>query len=65
MFALCFILQAGAMMTFCKHVYEDVGAETCPICGKCAHTTNWQKQWELHKEWIASGKAVAQGWWSI
>ena len=52
-------------MTFCKHVYEDVGAEICPICGKCAHTTNWQEQWKLHKEWIASGKAVAQGWWSI
>jgi len=50
---------------FCDHVYKDVGSDTCPACGKYTHRTNWEQQHALHKEWIASGKAVAQGWWSI
>lgn len=50
---------------FCDHVYQDVGSDTCPHCGSHTHRTNWEEQHRLHKEWIASGKAVAQGWWSI
>ena len=50
---------------FCKHVYEDVGSEVCPFCRGYTHKTNWEEQHRLHKEWIASGKATAQGWWSI
>jgi len=49
----------------CEHVYRNMGADICPKCGKPTREINWQEQWELHKEWIASGKAVAQGWWSI
>ena len=50
---------------FCEHVYKEMNSDTCPSCGKFTHRTNWQEQHDLHKEWIASGKVVAQGWWSI
>ncbi len=49
----------------CRHVYEYVSQSICPYCGKDTHEINWQYQWELHKDWIASGKTILQGWWSI
>jgi hypothetical protein len=49
----------------CKHVYENMGVDICPLCGKDTHEINWTEQHKLHKKWIAEGKAVAQGWWSI
>jgi hypothetical protein len=52
-------------MEHCKHVYEDVGAPVCPLCGKYTHEADWKFQAELHKDWIASGKASFQGWTSI
>ena len=50
---------------FCKHVYEIVRQEICPDCGRDTHETDWNLVADQHKEWITSGKAVAQGWWSI
>lgn len=52
-------------MTYCRHVYEEMKEDICPDCGGNTHRINWQIQWDLHKEWISSGKAVSQGWWSI
>ena len=49
----------------CRHVYQNMNADICPLCGKDTHETNWKEQHKLHKEWIESGKATAQGWWSI
>lgn len=49
----------------CKHVYEYVGKDLCPYCGGDTHEPDWKFQEELHKEWIASGKATQQGWWSV
>lgn len=49
----------------CAHVYKIMGADICPLCNKPTHETNWEEQHKLHKEWIASGKATSQGWWSI
>lgn len=49
----------------CEHIYKEVKADICPLCNKPTHSTNWKLIAEQHKEWIASGKAVAQGWWSI
>jgi len=49
----------------CDHVYKDVGSDTCPHCDSNTHRINWEEQHALHREWVASGKAVAQGWWSI
>jgi hypothetical protein len=50
---------------YCDHVYKNMNAKICPLCGKETRETNWPEQWELHKEWISSGKATSQGWWSI
>ena len=49
----------------CRHIYEDTGEEICPECGADTHETDWDFQHTLHRDWIASGKAVQQGWWSI
>lgn len=49
----------------CEHIYKNMGAPICPICGRDTHETDWSKQHELHREWIASGKAQFGGWWSI
>jgi hypothetical protein len=53
------------LLEYCRHVYEQVGADICPDCGKDTHEIDWKLVEEQHKEWIASGKATLQGWWSI
>ena len=50
---------------YCEHVYKYMNENPCPKCGGDTHETDWKHQAELHKEWIASGKAELQGWWSI
>ena len=49
----------------CRHIYEDVGLDICPYCNKDTHETYWAYQHELHRQWIAEGKAERQGWTSI
>lgn len=49
----------------CEHVFKDVRVNPCPKCGGDSHTIDWEKQNQLHREWIESGKATPQGWWSI
>lgn len=49
----------------CNHIYEDIGMSICPNCGRDTHETDWLFQHQLHREWIASGKAQSQGWTSI
>lgn len=49
----------------CEHVYKNMGTTTCCLCGNPTHEIDWKLQEEQRKDWIASGKAVAQGWWSI
>lgn len=53
------------MTEYCEHVYKNMNANPCPKCGKETHETDWKLVAEQHKEWIASGKAVYGGWWSI
>ena len=50
---------------FCNHVYVEMDEDICNLCGDLTRRTDWKKQEELHKEWIASGKATYGGWWSI
>ena len=52
-------------MEFCNHVYRITGKDICPECGKDTHETDWALVARQREEWIVSGKAVAQGWWSI
>jgi hypothetical protein len=49
----------------CPHTYQEMDSEICGLCGGYTHKTDWTYQHELHKDWIASGKAVSQGWTSI
>jgi hypothetical protein len=49
----------------CEHVYRNMKQNPCPKCKGETHEINWEEQHELHREWITSGKAVSQGWWSI
>lgn len=49
----------------CKHVYQESISDICSKCGKLTHKINWAEISKLHKEWIASGKATFEGWWSI
>ena len=49
----------------CEHVYKDIGQPVCPKCGKDTHETDWKLLADQHRDWIANGKAVPQGWWSI
>lgn len=53
------------MTNQCIHIYQNTGFEVCPYCGRDTHETDWEYQAQLHKEWIASGKAKFGGWWSI
>lgn len=50
---------------YCSHVYEETETDICEKCGGNTHRTDWAFQHKLHKEWIESGKATLQGWWSI
>lgn len=49
----------------CEHVYRNMNANPCPKCGKETHEIDWKYQNKLHEAWIAEGKAVYGGWWSI
>lgn len=53
------------LLEHCEHVYKYMHTNPCPKCGGETHEIDWAKQAELHKEWIASGKAKYEGWWSI
>lgn len=49
----------------CRHIYEYVNQDPCPDCGGHTHEIDWKSQWQAYLEWITSGKANSQGWWSI
>jgi len=50
---------------FCKHVYEETRTDICDDCGQPTRRIKWEEQHALHRDWIESGKATPQGWWSI
>lgn len=59
----------------CLHIYQDMGADICPLCAQCTHEIDWVREARLHREWIEEGKAdwsicpveggTLRGWWSI
>jgi hypothetical protein len=50
---------------YCEHVYKEMDTDLCPLCSMPTHRIDWKEVARLHKEWIDSGKATPQGWWSI
>lgn len=58
----------------CRHIYEYIGSEICPDCGRYTHETDVSIQIKLHKQWIEDGKhlhmqcpqgGTIRGWWDI
>ena len=51
----------------CIHVYEDVGVELCPHCGRDTHRVDWDKHNKQNKEWLRKNPDAWRqvGWWSI
>lgn len=58
----------------CRHVYEYIGSEICPDCGRYTHETDTAFQRQLHDQWIKDGKhlnnqcpqgGTIRGWWDI
>ena len=46
----------GGLKKRCKHVYEYVNAEACPLCGGNTHEPNYDLQNKLHRQHILDGK---------
>ena len=54
-------------MTFCEHVYKDLGEDICKYCGKDTHRTNWdfiKEERRKHREKVGILHTVRE-WWSI
>lgn len=59
----------------CRHVYEILGQETCPDCGRATHEINRQLAADLHKKHHEEGKhlkykcevcgGTIRVWWDI
>jgi len=50
----------------CEHVYKDLGPGPCPKCGLPTHTTDWNLQNKMMKQWhIDNPNAQYEGWMSI
>jgi hypothetical protein len=59
----------------CKHVYEIIGVDLCPACGRDTHETNQALARQLFNEHYEQGRHLAykcpveggtiRGWWSI
>jgi len=39
------------MSVACDHVYNNVNAGTCPLCGETTHEINWVEQNSLNVQW--------------
>ena len=59
----------------CRHIYEYIGKEICPDCGRYTHEVDRSLQSKLFKEYYESDKpkeyicpkegGTIRGWWSI
>ena len=54
-------------MTFCEHVYKDMGADICPKCGLDAHRTDWSSINEARRKHREEHGILhnVPVWWSI
>lgn len=44
-------------MSKCRHIYEHIGSDVCPDCGKNTHESDFKKIFDLHKQWIEDKKS--------
>ena len=62
-------------MTYCIHVYEYVGAEVCPHCGRDTHEADFETTAEIIRNHYKNGddlpyvcgecNGTIRIWWSI
>ena len=55
------------LLEHCEHVYRDMRANPCPKCGNATREIDWEKENELHKQWLKENPDAWKtvGWWSI
>lgn len=55
------------MTKHCEHVYKNMNANPCPLCGRDTHETDWKEQHRLQKKWLEENPDAGKygGWWSI
>ena len=60
-------MKKRTMTKLCIHVYQYVGAEICPHCGKDTHEPDCKKLNKMNKEWLRKNPDAWKkvGWWSI
>ena len=59
----------------CRHIYEYVGSDICPDCGRDTHEVDFQLHYRLFREYYASDApkayrcpvegGIIRGWWDI
>jgi uncharacterized protein with PIN domain len=62
-------------MTYCIHVYQNVGAELCPYCGKETRENDWETSSKMIRTHYEEGHdldyvckecgGTIRMWWSI
>jgi rRNA maturation protein Nop10 len=67
--------NVGGWHKKCRHIYEYVGSEVCPDCGRYTHENNWQQDAILIRENYTNGNhekhlcpecgGTIRGWWDI
>jgi len=58
--------NVGGKINKCRHIFENIGSDICPDCGKNTHEVNWGKQTMLNQKWKKDNpNATYGGWWSI
>lgn len=68
-------MEKASTNKYCRHVYEEIGFDICPDCGRYTHETNSEEQRRLFKEYYESNEpkkyvcpidgGTIRGWWSI
>jgi hypothetical protein len=50
----------------CKHIYQHIGLEICPDCGKPTHDPDNKTIAQTHKQWVTDNPDyIPSGWTSI
>lgn len=59
--------HVGGWHKKCRHIYEYVGSEICPDCGRYTHEPNFQEINKYNKQWLKDNPEAWRtvGWWSI
>lgn len=59
--------NVGGKIKKCRHIYEYVGSEVCPDCGRYTHEPDFKAINAYNKQWLKDNPEAWRtvGWWSI